>query len=143
MSLNNINDINNVPNNENNEQIVDNSYKTIKRKQKIFSNERQEMLNTIFGIIGINEENKIFYSHNISENAEMQQQILNLIPNLKMYYATSGWATFKTTIDVENKALSIIRALMREHNIEYTSKPIKVRVGAKLISSTMYEIQNY
>ena len=73
----------------------------------------------------------------------MQLQIINLIPNIKKYYATSGWATFKTAIDVENKSLSIIRALLREHNIEYTSKAIKVKVGVKMVSSTMYEIQNH
>jgi hypothetical protein len=151
MNLNN-NEINqmDINNNEINQMdiniqntVEDVSYKTIKRKPKRFLLERLETLNTVLGIIGINDENKIFYSHIISGNIEMQLQIINLIPNIKKYYATSGWATFKTAIDVENKSLSIIRALLREHNIEYTSKAIKVKVGVKMVSSTMYEIQNH
>jgi hypothetical protein len=124
------------------EQPNEVDYKTVKRKPKKFINERKETLNTVLGLIGINDENKIFYSHIISADENIQRQITDLIPNIKLYYATSGWATFKTAIDVENKALSIIRALLREHNVNYTSKAIKVKVGVKSVTSTMYEIQN-
>lgn len=121
-------------------QVENNEDKKVRNKHKIYVQEREQILNQIYGLIGISDTNKIFYSHNITLNDELKQQLLNLENNLKKYYATSSWSTFKVTIDVENKALSIIRMVLKEHNINYKSTPIKVKLGIKIISSTQYEI---
>jgi hypothetical protein len=120
----------------------ENSEKKIRNKHIVYAQQRNNILNNVLKIIGISDSNSLFYSHIISDNINIQQQLLDLTDDLKKYYATSTWSTFKNTIDVENKALSIVRMLLKEHNIKYKSTPVKIKIGLKTISSTQYQIIN-
>ena len=59
-----------------------------------YTNERQEVLNQMFQILGIDESNNKFLLHELDANVEKQNRILELEPNIKKYFICGKWNCF-------------------------------------------------
>ena len=114
----------------------------VRNKAKIYLKERNEILKKVYNIIGITNEKKTFYSHEISESDETQKNLLELSDDILKYFTTSSWSIFKNSVDVENKSLSLIRSLFRDMDVKYISKAEKVKDDIKTHNSTLYTIES-
>jgi hypothetical protein len=110
----------------------------IRDKHKKYILERGEIVRKIYRIIGL-EEKDYFYSHTINNSEEIQKEILNLSEEIIKYYATSTWSGFKNDL-VENKAMSIIKSILKDDNINVISKQEKIIVGKRSVTTTLYRI---
>ena len=79
-----------------------------------YANEQKEILTKIFQILKVTKENPIFYVEDIDNNKE--QQILDLIPDIKKYYIFSKWLYFANHND--NKTImSLLRSIFRSNKL--------------------------
>jgi hypothetical protein len=113
--------------------------KKVRNKDKVYAEQRKELLNKVYTIIGL-ENNDHFYSHEITNSEDIQKQIFDLSDDIIKYYATSTWSAFKKTVDVENKALSMIRSILKDNNVKVKSVPEKIKINNKSISTTLYTV---
>ena len=90
-----------------------------------YTKERQDVLNKMFSILGINENNNTFLLHELDTNTEKQNKILELEPEIKKYFICGSWSCFRTP-DIKRKPLSIIKCLLRDMDYVVMSSSIKV-----------------
>jgi len=119
-----------------------NKKKITKFKHLIFKKERHEILSKILLIIGITETNKIFYSHILDQNDENQRKILDMKEEIKKYFKVSSWPAYKKGLNVGRKYISIIKSLLHDMDIKFTSASLKLNYNNKTINTTMYTIIN-
>ena len=87
-----------------------------------YENERKEILQKILNILEITSTNKMVSLKKLDENLEKQQQIINLVPDIKKYFICSKWNYFRNkTRDFKRKYLSLIKTIMKEMNIKMCS----------------------
>lgn len=79
--------------------------------------ERKEVLNKLYIILGITDTNKIFYFEDITGDTVKQNQIMNLISDIKKYYNCAQWTYFKNK-DLHEPYISIIKAVIKDMNIK-------------------------
>ena len=83
--------------------------------------ERINILNKLFNILNINEDNNTLYLGDLDTNEEIQQKILDLEPEIKKYFACSKWACYNN-LSMKRKILSLIKNLVKTMNYEVISK---------------------
>ena len=54
-------------------------------------------------------------------NHNIQQQLLDLEDEIKRYYNVGKWPAFKNNTEIDKTYLSIIKSIMKEHNIKMTN----------------------
>jgi hypothetical protein len=88
-----------------------------------YPNERLNMARKILKILNITKDNKTLILNNF--DVELQQEILDLEKDIKLFFNAGGWAVFKKGKEVEKAYMSITRNVMKE-------------VGITMINSTKY-----
>jgi len=86
------------------------------KKSDKFTNNQFDILNKIFDILDINDNNNTFFLSDLDNNIKLQNNILELENDIKTYFACSTWASF-SNYNVKRKVLSIIRNLIK--NMDY------------------------
>jgi hypothetical protein len=114
--------------------------KIIKNKNKIYANQRKELLEKVYNII-LDEDN-CFYSHIIESNDIIKQQIELLYDDILKYFSVSTWSSFKKNLALEKKTLSLIKSLMRDMDAKTETVSGKIRVNNIVINTTKYKIIN-
>ena len=99
---------------------IDKPKKIISKKDK-YVNERQNVLNRLYIILGITDTNKIFYLDDIDANRGKVNQIIELVPDVKLYFRCSSWSIFATPERVEKKWLSLTKAIIKDMGYKTTS----------------------
>ena len=112
----------------------------VKIKKIRFIKERKEILEKIYNIIGINENNKMFYTHEIDNDEEKKQKIEDLIPDIKKNFSVSTWLCFNKSRNMNKKHISIVKYILKDMIIDYSSMPCKLKKNNKFISTTQYNI---
>ena len=85
-----------------------------------YTKERQELLDKMFSILGINENNNKFLLHELDNDEKKQQDILNLEPEIKKYFICGKWGCF-TDPTIKRKYLSFIKNVFKTMNYEVIS----------------------
>jgi hypothetical protein len=93
----------------------------MKTKTELYTNERQIILNKIFEILDINENNNTFYLGDLDADEEKQNQILELEVDIKKNFVCGSWACFAND-NIKRKVLSIIKNLMKAMNFNMIPK---------------------
>ena len=96
------------------------------KKVDNYDNERKSVLDKMFSILGINENNNKFLLHELDTNEEKQKLLLDLEPDIKKYFICSKWSCFKDP-EMKRKALSYFKHVLKEMglNIMITTNVIK------------------
>ncbi len=108
----------------------------IRNKPKVYKEEREELLNKIYEIIGVTENNKQFSSNIIDHD-----NVLSLTPYIVKYFAVSNWAVFKCKTK-SHIALSLIKCLLKAMKVKFEmigSK--KLHINDKYVNITTYIIK--
>jgi len=106
------------------ENIVEKPKKIrIFNRAKKYETERKEIVNKIFDILNLNENNKTFFTHMIDENKI--NKILELQEEIRKCFNTSNWTSSKQ--DIKNRHISLIKSVFKDMSIKFDSKSYKKR----------------
>ena len=102
--------------------------------------ERQELLQKIYNILEITENNKMFSLKKLDENEDKQKSILNLENDIKKYFLCSKWTYFNNkNREFKRSYLSLIKAIMKDMKIQMIASTIvKKTDDNKTKSETIY-----
>jgi hypothetical protein len=83
-----------------------------------------------------------FYSHEIDNNKEMQQKILQLSDDIQKYFNVSNWSSFKKSIKLDDctRTISIIKSVLKMMGIKFQSKTYAYKLKVGYIHTTEYDI---
>ena len=98
-------------------------------KNLVFVAERKQVLNKLLDILGITENNDIFFPCDIEADQNKINQILEMQDDIKKYFKCNGWSCFKR--DHECLWLSIVKAVLKAMNMN----PIRSYIVDKNILS--------
>jgi hypothetical protein len=94
------------------------------KKVDNYDNERNALLNKLFNILNIDDINNTFTLKSLDNNTKQQNEILNLVTDIKKYFICSKWACFnKTVLNSDRLYLSIIKNLLK--NMNYIILPVR------------------
>lgn len=99
------------------------------KKIELYTTERQDVINKLFDILEITNSNKIFSLHRLDKDIETQEKIISLEPEIKKYFKCGRWTCFNHKDNVNRKWLSIIKYLLKDMNISYSTLN-KTGIGA-------------
>lgn len=130
INADNINNINNTIN------------KRVKNKKKVYETERKQILNEFLNVLGINENNKELSLYELEHNEELKNTILNFKTRLSQYFCTSEWPCFKHK-STQRVHLAMIRALLKDMDIDYQTKRQMRYINQKQVIITIYVISHF
>ena len=84
----------------------------MKLKSKLYEEEQNKILNLLIDILDINN-NSIIILHDLDNNETIQQQILDLIPDIRKYFSLSNVRGIKNPETLNRPWLSIIRKMIQ------------------------------
>ena len=114
---------------ESNNITIETKKKRIRKtKKEQFYNEQLTIINKLNVILNITEKNNAFILDDIKHNEHIQKQILDLVPEVKLYFAYTKWAYFLKPL--ENGWLSLLRSIYKAHDYNLTYKQ-KMKNGEK------------
>jgi hypothetical protein len=77
------------------------------KKKDLNPEKREEICNRLLEILGL-DDNNCFIRSDMDENEEKQQQIIDMKPEIKEYFACAKIAAFKPNFHVQRPYLSIV-----------------------------------
>jgi hypothetical protein len=87
-----------------------------------YTNERNELLQKMFNILEISKEHNMISLKKLDDDNDIQQKILDLIPDIKKYFICSKWNIFiNKNREFKRTYLSLIKAVMKDMQIEITT----------------------
>lgn len=87
-------------------------------KDSQYIEERKQVLNKILNIIGITEDNTVFYFDDIEKNPDKIKQILDLESDVRKYFNCSGWTYF--TQKPKKPYISLMKSVFKTMNVKMT-----------------------
>ena len=114
--------------------------KKVRNKNKLYPEERKQVLNRLMSILMKDNENT-FCSHEIESNEQKKNQIEELNEDILKYFNVSTWSAFKQNQVVEKKAISTIRSIFKEMNVDYETYTSKKKENDKIINTTIYIVK--
>jgi len=123
----------------NQEPLIENKRTFIKNKHKIYINEREIILKKIYNIIGIKDDCKRFYSHELDKDQNKINQILELTDDIIKYFSVSDWTAFKLNREISRRHLSIVKSVMKDMNVNFEHYSLKVKnEQGRFINTTVH-----
>lgn len=119
---------------------IEETKKNVRLKNIKFKEERKNVLNAILEILNINDNNKIFYSHMLDEDENLQNQILALDQEIERVFKVSSWIAYKQKETIERRYLALVKSVFKEMNVKYESASIRKKHKDKTIYTTMYTV---
>jgi len=108
-------------------------------KAQLYKEERMTILNKLNNILGIIEDNKIFYIYDIENNDNKQKEINDLFNDITKYFKGKSTALFAKD-SIERKWLSIIKIVYKEMNFDMEHGIQNIKRDDKKIKSSFYKI---
>jgi hypothetical protein len=139
---------------------IDNDITKIKihrSKCFLYKKEQINITKKIFIILNITETNKLFSKFDLDNDLDIQNQILNLLPDIETYFNTTCWHFFykntkvntddinnidftKETLEDNKCLVSLIRRLFKDMKIEFAACNKHKTINNKVYRFTIYNI---
>ncbi len=116
--------------------------KIIKKKDVKFPTQRNDVLKRVFEIIGASQTKPYFKSHEIDSSTIIDEQINKLDDDIRSYFNISSWSVYKSNNVVTKRSISIIRSILRDMNVKYTTSIQKLINDPNCKFTTIYTIPN-
>lgn len=98
-----------------------------------YTNERNELLQKMFNILEISKEHNTISLKKLDEDTDMQQKIIDLIPDIKKYFVCSRWSYFSNQhTDFKRSYLSLIKSVLKSMDINIKSKIITRKLSENI-----------
>lgn len=111
-----------------NNQIDNTIEKKSRKKKDIFKEERNILMDKIFTILKVRENNNILYYNDITE--DQKNKILELESDIKKYFRTATFPYYKDNKDKDNdnkNIMQLVKSLLKDEN--YTLGKMNVYVN--------------
>jgi len=120
----------NISNNADNTNDTTNiiTEKVIKRrnrpdKKTRFSKEREEIINKLNKLIGIDEKNNSVFLCELEKNTILKNKIEEMVPEIKKYHKYGNWGYFSNEpIKGHNNHIALIRAVYNDNDYDVLGK---------------------
>jgi hypothetical protein len=115
------------------------------KKVSQYDNERKEILNKLFNILNINEQNDMFSLHKIDNDVKIQQEILDLESDIRKYFVCYEWSCIKKKDIIKRRWLSFIKYILKDMNyIILTSNIISKNKNTSYVNKgALYTIREF
>ena len=126
-------------NNHNNENTKVKITRNRLTKKQQFENERDDFINQLNSLIGIDNKKNYLYLYDLERNEELLQQIKNLAPRVRIIFKCSAWGYFLEKERGGDNPIGLMRSIYKDcdYVISNTYKTI-VRDGKKINSIVYY-----
>ena len=104
--------------------------------------ERQDIVEKLLVILGINENNNMFSLHKIDNNVEKQNEIMSLQSDVKKYFICGSWGCFKKKDITKRRWLSLVKGILQNGNYNINSSHLVSKTNNSDHNGTIYFIQN-
>ena len=92
-------------------------------KKTRYAIERQNIINKLNTLIGINETKNSIFLYELEQNTTLKEEVENLVPDIKKYFKYGHWGYFSADESRgKNNHVSLIRAVYTDSNYEVLSK---------------------
>lgn len=123
--------------NENNKRVKRTRNKLTKKVQ--FINERDEIIKKIYEILKIDDNNKTFLLYDIENSEEIKNKLSEMDEKIKKFFKVGNWNYYiQKNNGIQSPTIGLIRALLKDSNIDLTKKDISMMVNGKKIRTTKY-----
>ena len=110
-------------------------------KKDKFMKERQDIINKLDKILGLDENNRTIILYYLQNNEKKIEDIKELAKMVMFYFSVSEWSYYKNKKkDVRNRELSLIKSIYKDSGYEIKKKLKPVLEGDIKIMSIEYEI---
>jgi hypothetical protein len=82
-----------------------------------YDNERKNVLNQLFNILGIDENNNSFLTHELDSDLNKQNKIIELESDIKKYFICGHWNYFKDHT-MKRRYLSLIKNIVKHMGLQ-------------------------
>ena len=114
-------DNSNNSNTNNNEKVI--KHRNRPDKKTRYSKEREEIINKLNKLIGIDDKNNSIFLCELEKNANLKTQIEEMLPEIKKYHKYGHWGYFSTEYARgKDNYISLMRAVYNDNNYEILSK---------------------
>lgn len=117
--------------------------KIIKRnrrpKNELFYEEREQVINKINHILGINNDNNILYLYDLQKDNDKKEKILALSDDVKKYFKAGDWAFFKKEESKDNYVL-LFKSVYKDMGWQLFSSNTTITRDNQKIRTTKYGI---
>jgi hypothetical protein len=110
-------------------------------KKDKFMKERQDIINKLDKILGLDENNRTIILYYLQNDEKKIEDIKELAKMVMFYFSVSEWSYYKNKKkDVRNRELSLIKSIYKDSGYEIKKKLKPVLEGDIKIMSIEYEI---
>jgi len=121
--------------------IEETSKKKIEKKKDVkYPNQRNDVLKRLYQIIGVSPTKPYFRSYEIDFSEEIGNRLIELEPDIQLYFNVGSWSVFRTNKDISKRSLSLVRSILKDMNIKYTSGTEKLFNNPNCKFTTIYTI---
>ena len=110
------------------------------KKIEQFDNERKDVLNKMFSILEINENNNMFSLHKLDGDHEKQAKIIELEDDIKKYFLCGKWTCFKKKETTKRRWLSMIKYVVNDMGYQTFTSRKNETIDENIIHDTLYHI---
>jgi hypothetical protein len=108
------------------------------KKVDKYENEQKEIVDRILNILDINDDNNKFYLHDLDNSHEKQEQIMNIIPDIKKYFICSNWSCLAKD-NIKRPWLSLMKYIFKTMNYNLISSRVSIKNNEnKFMNVTLY-----
>jgi len=108
----------------------------MKLKTDIYYKEQEEICNRILAILELDHRNS-FVRSEIDNNEEKQQQIMDMKPEIKKYFACAKMAAFKPNFYVKRPYMSIVRGVLHTQGYNIVSKRFLATIDRNVLRQSI------
>ena len=94
------------------------------KKVEQYDTERKQVLDRMFEILGITQNNKEICLNDIDNDQDKIDRISELETDIKKYLLTGLWSAYKGKT-IKRRYFSLLRSLLKEFNITYKTSILK------------------
>jgi hypothetical protein len=108
-----------------------------------YTNERKDILQKIFNILEISDNNKTFSLKKLDEDENKQNSIIELENDIKKYFLCSRWTYFSNkNREFKRSYLSLIKAIMKDLDVKMTSSTLIKKIDDNKTKCETYYVFN-
>ncbi len=122
---------------DNNEEIKVKRTRNRLTKKQQYVDERQELINKLNNILGINDKNNTFYLYDVENSNEIKQKVNELSEDVKKYFKCGTWHYYKGINEVVTE-ISLIKAIYRDEDFILTKKEKNIERNGIKVRSVQY-----
>jgi hypothetical protein len=108
-------------------------------KSKVYADQQKKVLQNLYDIIGINDENKTFLLYDLDHDPEKQARIMALKEDIRRYFFASNSRLFqKEDILPTRPYILVIRSIFKHMKVPYVMTSMKVKIDDKWVATRRY-----